>query len=1196
MTTPNDNVTVIDQRARDVITGPDDLGRTLFVEAGAGSGKTRALVERVVQLVLTDAERDRTRLSSIAAITFTEAAAAELRERIRATFEARLRAAHSAGDEVTAQRCVEALDDADVAAICTLHAFAQRLLSEYPVEVGIPPRVDVVDEVQSQVAFDVRWSDFVDELHDDPELEDLIVRAALLDLRFGQATSPLRQLAQIFDDNWDRLVGLPDRRPTVRPIDWIPMLDALHAVDDERRRCTDPSDGLAVKLDAYEFRAFASASTNDRIRMLSALASVKPGVGRKDNWGGDVESAREVVRELVERAQAIRAELTSEALTGLADRIARFTVVAAKERRAEGRLEFHDLLVLARRLLRSSAEARDALADRYRVLMLDEFQDTDPIQTELALLLTSAIAPDQIIDGDEDVSDLEPRPGRLFMVGDPKQSIYRFRRADIDLFLRTRNRFDDGRQQLVTNFRTVPAIIDFVNAFFAQLMPEETETQPKYAALVPHRTGTVDHRPVVFGTGAYAAADDLREREAKTVGALISDIVESPDRWKIDDKGIWRLPRLADITILLPTRSSLSQLTAALDDLGIAHRADTGTLVYETQEVRDVVSAMRAVDDASDQIALVAALRSPLYGCSDDDLVWWASKGGVFDHRVTPHDELAESPVAAGLAHLADLAEQRWWLEPSQLLQRLIDERMAFAVATCGSRPRDVWRRLRFIVDQARAFAESGGGDLRDWLRWVALQGADGSRAHEPMLDEPDDDAVRIMTIHGSKGLEFPITIISGMTTQPRSSARGANVRWNEAGSLPEVSISSSTRTSRFDERGELEEQMDTEEKDRLLYVALTRARDHLLVSSYHATKKDGTPYRSHGGQVAAFVDDGPVGDRVRRVQGMTAEGILDLEGLHRPDSPVAEPLSLLDDEPEAAHAQLALTFDASTDTPSRRAIRADAIIERATTLLASGEPFLDDYESARHALVERAKRRQTVSATGVAGAMVAALRPHDVDDDWSPKEHDDDAPSWDDYDDAAETLPPQTFRRGRAGTAIGTAVHAVLQHLDLTAPDDEAITALARSQAWVESVPDAIDTIEACVRSALQADPVTACREARHWKELYVAAPIEGLTIEGYIDLLVEDGEGLIVVDYKTDTVRNEADVDAKLDRYGRQGAAYAYAVEQTTGRPVTGVAFVFARPDGPIVRHLDELDAAKADIQRSAEGLATGSLQLER
>jgi ATP-dependent exoDNAse (exonuclease V) beta subunit len=1110
-----------DERAR--LTVKHETDRTLFVEAGAGTGKTTALVGRIVQLVLAPDPDERVPLSEIAAITFTEAAAAELRERIRAEFEAALTAARRSGDDDTAAACETALADADLAAISTLHAFAQRLLAEHPVDVGIPPRVEVIDEVQSQIAFEDRWSEFVDEVFNDDEIETFVVRASILNVGIGSRTSPLRTIAQIFDDNWDRLEGIEATAPPAAPVDFTPINDAIVRILAARADCSDPDDRMHGNIDKAEpllQRFLTSRSETERLRMLVKL-KVSTAHGKAGNWPS-LDAVKEDAKAVAERAAEVHGLVANQTLQLLAARIAVFVKGSAEQRRAEGTLEFHDLLVLARTLLRTSPVARANLAARYRVLMLDEFQDTDPIQIELALLLAGSVTGPFTGKWEE----LHAEEGRLFMVGDPKQSIYRFRRADIDLFHAVQERFASGQVALTRNFRTVAPIIDAVNGIFSERMDGSDRAQATYSPLVPHRTGPADHRPAVFGGPSTRKAGELRTDEANDVASIVAAIRDDPGAWPVFDRTTeeWRPPKLRDITVLLPTRTSLRQLSDALDAQQIPFRADTGTLVYETQEVRDLLVTLRAVDDPSDQVALVAALRSPLYACGDDDLFRWKHGGGAFDIRSGWPEELDDSPVATAFRHLRTLADLRWGDEPSRLLQRLIDDRRAFVLPASGRRPRDTWRRLRYLVDQARAFAESDGGDLRAWLKWTSLQGLDGSKAHEPMLPELDDDAVQIMTIHGSKGLEFPITIVSGLTTDlGRRHGHGVDVAWTEPGTVPEVAINKNLRTAQFDLANDLEAEMARPEKDRLLYVALTRARDHLVISAHHPVDVKGKARDSHGATIHGFATES-------------------MEAAFRP-----------------ALGQGTLF---ATPTP----------IETTPTVSTFRIP--DGWERNRRNQLAAAGQTTVRSATALARAVRDDLE-LDASDEQSPM---------DEIDDEA-ALPPQTFRRGRAGTAIGSAVHAVLQFVDLTDPDDATIDDLVTAQAWAESVPEHEETIARSVRSALAADIVQACRTARHWKELYVAAPVGGFTVEGYVDLLVEREDGLVVVDYKTDSVTTEADIDRKLDGYAMQGAAYAAAIEIATGRPVADVQFVFARPAGPVVRSVSNLDELRDRIAVTAE-----------
>ena len=1119
-----------DQRARTTVTR--ELDRTLFVEAGAGTGKTSQLVERIVELVLRGPGGTPVRLAEVAAITFTEAAAAELRDRVRKRFEVEQRKAQNDQNHERVRLCAQALEDADVAAISTLHSFAQRLLSEHPIEVGIPPHVEVVDEVQSQIDFEHRWSAFIAELFDDPDAEQFMVRAAILEAGVGRGHRHLRDLAHIFDDNWDRL-GSIDEAPLVRPVDVGSVRDAVRRLLPMYGRCKDPADRLLERLHTERpiLDAFLeSESEAEQLRLLRRLTKFKASGGKAPSWEDKpaVVAAIDAVRT---RAETVVAEIADETLNLLARRVARFTVDSADERRREGRLAFHDLLVLARKLLRESTEARRELSSRYRVLLLDEFQDTDPIQIELALLLA-----DSTVDGTPpEWKKLQPDAGRVFMVGDPKQSIYRFRRADIALFLEARDKFGDGRQALTTNFRTVPEIIAATNGLFGELMVEATKAQPAYEPLHAHRTGSgrADHRPLVFGGPLEVRAPELRQAEVDEVAAIVDDIRRRPAAWPVldDESGDWRNAELSDVTILLPTRTSLRQLTTALAARNIPYRADTGTLVYETQEVRDLLAALRAVDDPSDEIALVAALRSPLYGIGDDELYRFRTSGGRFDIRVAVPDPMTETPIAEAIEHLRSLAADKWWLEPSRLLLRIVEERGANVLALDRERSRDTWRRIRYVVDQARAFAEAGGGDLRAYLDWTSLQGVDGSKAHEPMLPEPDDDAVQIMTIHGAKGLEFPITIVSGLTTQMQSPARGVGVHWGEAGTMPEIRLNAANRTENFDARADLEAQMDRPEKDRLLYVALTRARDHLVVSGFHngARNKDGTHKTDCHGLTVHRYATGP-GDGLVRLRSAQGDLLAELAPPPRP--------------------QLSLPAPAYSD-PVEWAAERDRVIDVA-------------------------------SFVAVRSATALARQARGLDEEEPDADEDDSV--GDEVDDADGSLPPRPFRRGRAGTAIGRAVHGVLQLTDLADPDAVDLDRLVASQAWTESVPEHHDAIARSVASALASPTVQACRSNRHHKELFVAAPVGSVTIEGYVDLLVDTPDGLIVVDYKTDSVHSEADVDAKLDQYSIQGAAYALAVETATGRPVVDVRFVFTRPDGPIERPVGDLESLRAVVRRLA------------
>ena len=838
-----------DQAARNRIGS--DLDSTLFVEAGAGSGKTRALVDRVVALIGSGMA-----MENIAAITFTEKAAAELRDRIRSRLQS-IDTRNDLGEE----QAEAALHQLDGAAVGTLHSFAQRILSEHPVEAGLPPSVDVLDDIGSQIEFDVRWRDFLDRLLDEPEMGPTLLQLEMLAVRLDQ----IRALAVRLNQNWDRLEGrFPGEPDPLPPVGVGEIGAGMQALAEIKDRCAaGPEDTLYARIEAVErelARLDDSLDDVTRIEVLkSAIEAGKGrGPGRQDNWGdggqgkANKAAATAALKTLaaprkpgdpLSICEQILDRAAQAALEVLVARLAAFTLDAAEQRRAGGRLEFHDLLVRARLLLRHDTRGpvvRTALRERYQRLLIDEFQDTDPIQVELAALLGC---------GDSDASgarwaELEPDPGRLFFVGDPKQSIYRFRGADIATFLEARDwtdRQEQGRiEGLATNFRSVEPIIDWVNDVFGRMIQPSPGSQPEYGPLDAVRA-PMPKGPAVTVLGAEpieisgrAYAQELRRREAASVARALAAILR--DGWEVDDSTPTEPPtrpaRLGDIAILIPSRTSLADLEDALEAAAIPYRAEASSLVYNTREVRDVLTALQAVADPTDELALVAALRSSLYGCGDDDLAHWrlACRGRFSLVRPQPESCPADHPVADGIAHLAELHRAKRWTSPPALIDRLVRERGAFETAVAGGRPRDVWRRLRFVIDQARAWADAGGTNLRSYLQWARLQGADNARVTETVLPETDDDSVRILTVHAAKGLEFPVVVLSGMTTKLDQPARGPTVAFDSSGA-PVVKLRGGVESENYETWKPIDEQMDAHERLRLLYVACTRARDHLIVS-----------------------------------------------------------------------------------------------------------------------------------------------------------------------------------------------------------------------------------------------------------------------------------------------------------------------------------------------------------------------------
>ncbi|MEZ5282143.1 MAG: UvrD-helicase domain-containing protein [Acidimicrobiales bacterium] len=1105
-----------DQAARDQIA--HRLDSTMFVEAGAGSGKTSALVQRVIQLVASGVE-----MRHIAAITFTEKAALELRDRVRRKLE---ETADETTDALLAERCSAALDQVDGAAISTLHAFAQRVLSEHPVEAGLPPSIEVLDEISSQVAFDERWRSFLDELLDDDDQAELLLLADTLGIRLDVH---LRDVAIAFRDNWD-LVAEADQstgplsRPRIQPI-----LDRIAQIDDLTDQCKSADDKLLTWIPNLVRWGQVLESTDDVLDLVEVLRSPPGGRlnGTAKNWRCDVDDVRALIRSAQQMAADEVARLTDSTIRRLASVVAGFTLEHVEDRRTNGRLEFHDLLVLARQMLRNPQtgwQTRQALRGRYRRLLLDEFQDTDPIQIDLAVLIASA-DPDA---GTKPWNQIPTEAGRLFFVGDPKQSIYRFRRADVSLFLEARNTFSDSPVSLDTNFRTVSPVIEWVNTVFSELIRGEADRQPEYQSLLawrPPLSEKTNHVTVLGATEhGELSADELRRAEAQDVAAVIGQALDQGWQVHDEDSGTWRPCRPNDITVLLPARTSLPALERALESAQIDYRAESSSLVWSTAEIRELMAVLRAVDDPTDELSLATALRSAAYGCGDDDLFRWRRvHGGTWNHQADPPPGIAaDDPVAQAMLHLGELHRARMWTTPSALIERIIRERRLLELGVARSRPRDVWRRLRFVQDQARAYVDSEGGGLRQFISWATLQSAEGSRVAETLLPETDADAVRIMTIHASKGLEFPITVLSGLTTAGSARRAGVQVAFPRGGDVV-IKMSKDLATADYDEFKPIDEQMDHLERLRLLYVGATRARDHLVVSLHRSARQRN---KNNAERPANLLSGAQL------IEAAASRG-------------------------NANHAVFA-----PSPTPQRSA----------------GQPSPDtadtidrpSWETARSAALARGAVSSTLAATTI--AKYATPRTDQatesvVDPGMQKGPRDIDLPPW---------------NKGRYGTAIGRAVHAVLQTIDLDG--GAGVEQTVAAQAAAEAVIGYEALIADLVHSALDSPVVREAVTLPHWRETYVAAPVDSsTTIEGYIDLLYRRGDGLVIVDYKTDSV-DQAELSRRMGKYELQGATYAIALERATGETVADVVFLFLSPDGAKAVSVNDLAGAKAAVAELA------------
>ena len=790
-----------------------DLSTCYLVEAAAGTGKTTLLVARIVQIV----ETTLTRLPRVVAITFTEKAAGELKSKLKETLEKR-----ADDDGEAAEHCRVALQDLDAMPVGTIHAFCRELIAERPVEAGVDPGFSVLDEAASQSAhsdFFEQW--LSEELRGEcPPVEPLLRWGMTVDGTGADAT--LRSLFQELLRHRDDLDSLTIPHLSKRPLlDHASALrDSIHAAAGLLSACREPEDKCAREI--RKALLWSEELNTDSLALLFHATQhppkLKSNLGQKSSWDSPeaLVRAREFCADFPEMTSALAWSVFSHFAAPLLEWMRRGVRRYEAARRERAQLDFDDLLILARNMLQSSRAARDYFRQRFDYILVDEFQDTDPLQTEVAFFLCERDG--RFVSRWEDV---ELDTGKLFIVGDPKQSIYRFRRADLDLYGRVRDKLahDGERLTIRANFRSEGGLISEVNALFREWMRGHGERcEPDYVAMEPYRPSANEGPRVVvlpipetIRNVAQNSAD-VAQTEAAALAHYIRDCV-------------LRNPSLSyrDIAVLYPTTTRLLELETALRARDIPFEATGGRNLPQRAEIQALRTVLAAVDNPHDGMSVVGALRSPFFGCSDEELLRHRLDGGDFDYTASGS---SEKHVESCLALLCELHRERCRRVPSDTLSRIFETTAGLRVFALKPHGESRVANLLKILDMARAL-ESGGSVsfhrlVRELSRLEELRlGEDDS-----VLDE-ESDAVRLMTFHKAKGLEFPVVILYHLSR-------------DFGKKQPSVIVDRRRRTVEFRAAGSqtrefgaaLAEELDRKryESWRQLYVAMTRARDTLVL------------------------------------------------------------------------------------------------------------------------------------------------------------------------------------------------------------------------------------------------------------------------------------------------------------------------------------------------------------------------------
>jgi len=831
--------------------------RSLLIEAGAGSGKTAVMAGRVTML-LAEGEQPR----RIAAVTFTELAASELLARVRLFVErlvggdvpVELKFALPHGpSEVQLGHLRNALDSIDELVCSTIHGFAQKLISPYPAEANIDPGAGVADRNDAELAFvDLRDAWIRERLGDGGS--DLLIELVAIDP--GETVASINRVSDAMRQRRDVLP--PPARPLPDLVEgfasavagfrsflaglsvwdedtplWVTDLEAMAAQANAARRaagaralalliCIEPSERVATKsgsLRAYQRKTGwknaakaggLSVSESDRLSMEAATHYA----ACKDAWGALVVG--------------VGAHLLSALMQEVRPLLQRFR----DYKREAALLDFDDLIYAARDLLRDHEPVRVALSQRYRRILVDEFQDTDPLQAEIFWRLCGE-APMPETPWQQRVL----RPGALFLVGDPKQAIYRFRGADVRAYVEAREAIAaqsvDDVISIATNFRSCRSILEFVNGRFEMPLSIEND-QPGFTAL-DHFHDDVGSHPCVTALDVWvdedANSDAIRNAEAEAVAETCARMIGSAE--VADHRtGERRLCRAGDIALLAPTGTDLWRYEEALERYGIPVATQAGKGFFWRQEIQDLIAITRVLADSRDTLAFGALMRGPAVGLTEEELL---DIGFALPDRESGHGKerfsLRTEPELVTHAVARDVLErlQGLWrrsnaTSPYDLLSQAVAElriRPTLLARHQGQAERAL-ANVDLYLGMSRNYVARG---LRAFAEAMTAAWEDEERAGEGRPDA-QEQSVSLITMHSSKGLEWPVVIPVNTSTGLKEGV--STIISRETGQLYTKVFG--IAPDGFAEAADDEKAEISRERVRLWYVAATRARELLIV------------------------------------------------------------------------------------------------------------------------------------------------------------------------------------------------------------------------------------------------------------------------------------------------------------------------------------------------------------------------------
>jgi ATP-dependent exoDNAse (exonuclease V) beta subunit len=1128
----------IDQEQRD--RAAQDISESYIIEAAAGTGKTTVLVTRIINLI----RAGEARLEEIVAITFTEKAAAELKVKLRQELEKALSNEANSGEY---QRISEAISDLERMQVTTIHSFCGSLLRERPVEAGLDPNFEVADDLTSSLVQNEVWEGWLEKQMDanDPALR----RAVLI----GITTEQIRKVSQFVLENHDVLQYLPSP-PSPEEVEkaigqFIKAFEKdIESLNQLKHYCKDAEDKAILMIEELTEKLKKLESIpkgEERERFIFKEISIgSSNKGNKSKWKPDhqLNRVREHFSSISENLNETKAAIADSVMAALAERLTDYIKAYEQAKRERNLLDFNDLLMIARQMLKEHPQVRKYFRDRYKFLLVDEFQDTDPLQAEIVFFLS-----EEEKGKAKEWKDVRVSPKRLFFVGDPKQSIYRFRRADIEMYEEAKKRMGEGRLLNISqNFRCAPSIVRVVNRIFQDLIkpPEDGQYQPGYVPLhfgrkketVPPEHGIVLLYPPRNENIVLERADDCRLWESRCIASFIQKLV-SEEKWQVWDDSDQSLRPIMfkDIAILMRTYTPLNPLEEALRSYEVDYRVVGGKYFYKRQEVQQLLAVLQTIDNPNDKVALVAALRSPFFGISDEELFMFHARGGNLNYLPEAQGTLLEQPFHL----LRELHEMRNQASVAALLKRLYEATSGLVLFLLKPQGEQRVANLMKIGDVARALDERGMLSFRGFVHWLSERREEEAEEEEPPTLERGDNFVRLLTIYRAKGLEFPVVILADLAHKAGGREDFIIDRSGERIAIKVGPKDSGFQTANYEKMSQWEEKRGEAEERRVLYVGMTRARDFLVLPINWVKEKKGekqVPEVSFLSYVQPYLT---VPDKISF--GKWNEDIMFYD------------TNKLELEPEET-------------APFRSPLNPEMEGGEASRLV------LSHREKWKEAQEELKKQAGMGSPITTATEKVSEF---EKDDEW--------------------VVSPVT---GGEGAIFGKLVHRLFEKMDWSQPG------LVEKMAEIEGkdlgaigplIKRAGEMVKGAINSPLLQRVI---KLGNYQKEVPFTFKSNGTIFEGVMDVVFKEGDGLVVLDFKTDLVypvRNSSgasnpaginlkcnpaaehrgiisngvkkdNLNSKIEHYKPQAKVYSDAIKTLFGNPPKEVILFFLHLMEPV------------------------------